>query len=495
MISLHDWQTIRRRCLIDKEPIARVAAETGYSRTTLRKYLNSDAPPSRQGAPTRVPQLEKYSNDIDLLLRETPDITAVRIQHLLKERYLEFSLRERAVRRFVAKRRGQYVPREVFIRQVYQPGDQAQYDFCDVQAQIKGEVVNMHLFSARLSYSTAWFARCYYAEDQPALFDGIAGAAAEFGGVTADGVFDNATTAIDKVLKGRDRKVNATFAGFIGSYATTMQYAAPRKGNEKGGVEGVHGYIRDNFFRPLPSASSLEELNNALLRYCREERSIRKYDGVIIADRLEEERLYLRPLPSIEPRPCTITHVKINKFSEVRFKTNRYSVPSQYAGRLAAIEVFATHIRMIVDHECIAEHERIFGKNLASIDPMHYVEVLERKHRAVERAEMLNNPRVPIQLRSLLRKLVDEDRDTAGKKFMRVWALLRNHSMADLVRAVDQAHQYGVTDPDAIALLLVQDRGSASTPLSMDTLPEKAKVAAPVANLACYETSLLAEAA
>ena len=28
-----------------------------------------------------------------------------------------------------------------------------------------------------------------------------------------------------------------------------VDFAAPAKGNEKGGVEGTHGFIKDNFFK------------------------------------------------------------------------------------------------------------------------------------------------------------------------------------------------------------------------------------------------------
>jgi transposase len=113
---------------------------------------------------------------------------------------------------------------------VYVPADQTQYDFKDVKAIVAGEEEALHLFQARLSCSTAWFVHCYRTEDQPALFEGFLRAGVEFGAVTRDGVFDNASTAVDKVLRGRHRKVNPEFAAFSGSLALSMQFAAPGKG-------------------------------------------------------------------------------------------------------------------------------------------------------------------------------------------------------------------------------------------------------------------------
>jgi hypothetical protein len=58
--------------------------------------------------------------------------------------------------------------------------------------------------------------------------------------------------------------LHTEFAALSGSLALHMQFAAPAKGNEKGGVEGLHGYIEDQFFRPMPDYQSLANLNTGL---------------------------------------------------------------------------------------------------------------------------------------------------------------------------------------------------------------------------------------
>jgi transposase len=54
------------------------------------------------------------------------------------------------------------IPSEAFVRLVYEAGGQVQFDFKDVAARIAGKEVGLKLFVARLSYSTAFFARCYF---------------------------------------------------------------------------------------------------------------------------------------------------------------------------------------------------------------------------------------------------------------------------------------------------------------------------------------------
>ena len=80
-------------------------------------------------------------------------------------------------------------------------------------------------------------------------------------------------------MRGRNRAENEAFAAFRGGLALHVAFAAPAKGNEKGGVEGVHGYIEDNFFRPIPSFADLDELNAALVVFCDASLSARAYDA------------------------------------------------------------------------------------------------------------------------------------------------------------------------------------------------------------------------
>ncbi len=147
-------------------------------------------------------------------------------------------------------------------------------------------------------------------------------------------------------------------------------------------------------------------------------------------------RSALRPLPAVLPATCIRDTVRINKFFEVTYKTNRYSVPSKFAHRDAVIEIFHDRIRVVVDGVLIAEPERVFGKHEAILDPLHFVDLLTFKHRAVVRAEVFRHRRFHHSLQSLLNGYVENDPASAGKRFMRVVTLLEDHPMHDLVNAV-----------------------------------------------------------
>src|ERR1019366_10179433 len=83
------------------------------------------------------------------------------------------------------------------------------------------------------------------------------------------------------------------------------------KGNEKGGVEGTHGFIEDNFFRPIPDFADFDELNSALAVFC--DASLTRViapNAESIGERFARERPLLQPLPSVLPRACASTMQK-----------------------------------------------------------------------------------------------------------------------------------------------------------------------------------------
>jgi transposase len=495
LISLDIWETIRIRCVRDNEPIKRVARELGISKNTVKKYVQANTPPLQKAPAGRVADMARFKSQVDDLLRTTPKITSARIAQIIRERYdPTFAIGERAVRMYVAARRARIVPKEAFVRLAYAPGDQVQFDFKDVIARIAGVEVALHMYVARLSYSTAFFARCYLSEDRPALFDGLVSACVRFGGVAREGVFDNASTAVKRILRGRERTMNDDFAAVCGALALRMQFAAPAKGNEKGGVEGLHGFIEDRFFRPVPEFKSLADLNRDLEAFA-ESYLDKRVSGESVRDRFERERSALRPLPVVLPATCVRDTVHINKFFEVTYKTNRYSVPSKFAHRDAVIEIFHDRIRVVVDGVLVAEPERVFGKHEAILDPLHFVDLLTFKHRAVVRAEVFRHRRFHHSLQSLLNGYVENDPASAGKRFMRVVTLLEDHPMHDLVNAVVAAAQRGTDDPAAIALLLRQEARPYQVVEPLRMTPGTRGGIRPVVNLDSYDITSLKESA
>jgi transposase len=491
------WETIRLRCRRDGEKIKPVARELGIAPNTLRKYLRQDGPPKRRRRP-RVKTLDRYRWHIDNLLKSTPKITAARVGSYLRQNVdAGFVADERTVRSYVAERRTLLVPKEAFLRAAYAPGDQSQFDFSPMSVMLAGVLVVVQLFVLRLSYSGRFMARASMRCDQPSLFAGLLAGFTAFGGLTRSSLFDNATTAVKHILRGRNREENEAFAAFRGSLALHVAFAAPAKGNEKGGVEGVHGYIEDNFFRPIPNVADLDELNAALVVFCDQSLSrVSTAHNETIGERFAREQPKLQAFPDVLPRACVNRYARINKFAEVCFERNSYSVPSQYAHRDAVIEVYENRVRVIVGDKAVAEHRRGFGSRERFLDPVHYIGLLAHKHRAAESALVLADGRIPDVLHQLFERYREADNGNATKRWTAVLELLADASAADLAQTVTHALACGTDDPAAIALLLRQRCNPAhAAELDRHSLPTSAQIQSPAIDLNAYATTQLMESA
>lgn len=491
---MDQWETIRLRCVRDREPVKLVARELGLSKNTVKKYIRSLLAPEHPGI-KRERRLDAYRYHIDNLIRRSPKITAVRIGAQLRA-FVDPDLQvsERSLREYVANRRREIVGKEAFVRALYVPGDQMQFDFTPVDMIVAGVLTRVHLFVARLSYSGRLFARVSFREDQVALFAGILGAVVHFGGVPRVGIFDNAKTAVTRILRGRNREENEAFRAFCGGLALEVEFAAPAKGNQKGGVEGANGFVEDNMFRPTPECERLEAFNLELDWFCRnDENRTSSVHREIIGERFAREQPALRPLPKVLPTACVRRIAQINKFAEVICDTNRYSVETRWAYRDAVLEIFEERLRIVVDDQVVAEHKRCTGKHQTMLDVRHAIELLAFKHRSVERAEIIAQSRLPAPLLALRDRLLEHDRARAGRAFVAVLRLLLTYSSEVVAECVSQALICGTLDPSAIALLVRQRTSPLPPAAPLLALRAPDGMQRPVVDLARYDLAVLSE--
>jgi len=122
-------------------------------------------------------------------------------------------------------------------------GHEGEADWGTATAILAGEAVQLKFFCMRSKYSGKPFVRFYPCERQQAFFDGHVHAFAFYGGVFPVLIYDNLTVAVRKVLQGRDRIEQDSFARFKAYYSFESRFCNPDSGNEKGGVEGLVGAL------------------------------------------------------------------------------------------------------------------------------------------------------------------------------------------------------------------------------------------------------------
>ena len=189
----------------------------------------------------------------------------------------------------------------VTIPQLHPPGEEAEVDFGEVSVWLAGVETVLPMFVLRLSHSGRAVHVCFAGEGQEAFLEGHTVALDRLGGVPRRIRYDNLSSAVTRVLRGRARVESDRFVALRSHYGFDSFFCEPgiAGAHEKGGVEGEVGRFRRRHLVPVPRVESLAELN-ALL-----EAADRSDDARHIAGRLatvgamaEAERPTLGPLPA-----------------------------------------------------------------------------------------------------------------------------------------------------------------------------------------------------
>ena len=247
-------------------------------RKTVRKMLSFSVPPGyRRGKPPRRPKLGPFTGIIDRILEDDRTShhkqrhTAKRIFDRLRDEY-GFTGGYTIVKDYVRERRLR--SREMFVPLVHSPGH-AQADFGEAMAVIGGVARKVHFLAFDLPHSDACFVKAYPAETTEAFCDGHNAAVAFFGGVPRSILYDNTKLAVARILGDGKRQRTRVFTELQSHYLFEDRFGRPGKGNDKGKVEGLVGFIRRNFLVPVPRAESFEALNDALAGQCRRRQAAR----------------------------------------------------------------------------------------------------------------------------------------------------------------------------------------------------------------------------
>ncbi|MFW8602540.1 IS21 family transposase, partial [Desulfobacterota bacterium M19] len=298
-------------------------------------------------------------------------------------------------------------------------GYEAEVDWGTAKAVIAGQAVRLKFFCMRSKYSGKHFVRFYDCERQQAFFDAHIQAFQFFGGVFPVLIYDNLTTAVQKVLRGRKRIEQEEYSKFKAYYNFESRFCNPASGNEKGGVEGGVGFTRRNYMVPVPEAASLAALNEQILKQCV------AYGGHKMAGRercvaelYEMEKPHLLALPVAAFSNVQTYDGKADKYATVIVDKNRYSVPSHYAGFKARIILRVDQVEIFICGKRQAVHERVYGNNKWCLKPEHYLELIQQRPMSFNSARPIRQWREtwPESLHRLLRRFCESQGETKGIK-------------------------------------------------------------------------------
>ena len=107
---------------------------------------------------------------------------------------------------------------KAFVPLAFELGEAFQLDWSEEGLVIGGIYLRLQVAHMKLCASRAFWLVAYASQGHAMLFDAHTRSSTALGGVTRRGIYDNMRTAVDKVLKGKGRVVNARFAVMCAHY-------------------------------------------------------------------------------------------------------------------------------------------------------------------------------------------------------------------------------------------------------------------------------------
>lgn len=454
------YARVRRAVQVDGVSEREAARQFGISRETVRKMLRYSLPPpgySRQ-QPIQRPKLGAWLGIIDQILEDDKARparqrhSAKRIFERLRDEYA-FPGGYTIVKDYVRQRK--LSQREMFVPLAHPPGH-AQADFGEAVVVIDGVEQKAHYFCMDLPQSDDCFVIAFPGETTEAFLEGHIQAFAYFGAVPQTILYDNTKLAVAQILGDGTRQRTRAFSELQSHYLFAERFGRPGKGNDKGKVEGLVGYVRRNFLVPVPRCSSWQELNAQLIEQCRKrrERRLRGHEQTI-GERFAKDREVLLPLPPVPYEACEKRTTRVTSLSLVRYRSNDYSVPTAYGHREVLVKGYVHAVVICCGNEVIARHIRSYEHEDMIFDPLHYLALLEQKPNALAQAAPLAGWQLPEEF-AQLRRLLEARLAKRGKReFVQVLRLLETFPQEEVVQAVRQALSLGAISFDAVKHLLL----------------------------------------
>jgi len=205
---------------------------------------------------------------------------------------------------------------------------------------------------------------------------------------------------------------------------------------------------------PVPEVESIEELNGPILNWCQKDLDRSHPDGEgTVRECLDKEKERLFPLPKRRYSCCRTQEAIVNKFSEVRFDHNLYSVPIKYAHKCVTIKGYVDRVKIVKDDGIIAEHPRSYARNQEILEPLHYILILKRKPHVLEHGRPFKDWRLP-RIFEEYRKILREREDRPEKEYIRLLLLHEDYTTQEIAQALSRAITFGSFSVDAVRILL-----------------------------------------
>lgn len=357
--------------------IVEIAEATGWHRTTVSNYLK-DGPPEPRAATPPV-MTEAWRARIGALLEAHPRLLAVSVHNKLRAE--GFTGSYPTVVRAVRDLRGpRFKPANAVSVPIHTaPGEEAQFDFCDVSSWAVrfGWSVPLFVFGMILSWSRWrmwWFTT---SQDRQHTFEGMVRFFDQIAGVPQVSRTDR--MGVLGRSQGRRFELFAPTVAFGAHHGMKITSCQARDAKRKGKIERPFRQLQETFLPEIEVdgiPADIAELNRRATAWLatRVHGIDSRTTGEKPAVRLESERPFLSPLPRdrFDTDYVEVRRVH-NVLPFVSIDANRYSVPPDALGHKVEIrrKVDTNTVEIRLAGRLVATHLLVTGRRVDVWDPTH----------------------------------------------------------------------------------------------------------------------------
>ena len=431
--------------------IKQIATELGLHAETVSTWLRRPSYEQRKAAP-RPSKLDPFKPQI-LRMLERHRYTAAQILDRLREEGYEGGYT--ILNSYVAKVRPPNRP--AYLTLHFEPGECAQVDWGHAGVINVGNTRRrLSFFVMVLCYSRMLYVEFTLAQTMEHFLACHQNAFEYFGASASRVMVDNLKSAVLSHPAGGPAVFNPRYIDFANHYGFEVRACNVGAANEKGRVENGVRYVRSSFLNGL-EIDEFAPINHACRHWLDTVANVRVHGETHRRpiDSFDEERPKLSPLPSAPydvglPRVVTAT----SRF-RVALDTNRYSVPSEYAGARLTLRVYPDKLLIYHQHNMIAEHTRSYERRRDFLHPDHERKLLAQRRRGREQLLLMQLMRISARAEEFIDGL-QARRLNAPHHIRKIVALAEIYGHDELARAIDDALEYQAFSCEYIANILGQ---------------------------------------
>jgi len=339
------------------QSIRAIAAATGVSRNTVRKYLRSPGVPTAKKRGKRGSKLDAFKPYVQQRLAEGVENCEVLLREL-KARGYEGS--SSTLKAYVHPLRRAASPK-VTMRFETEPGEQAQVDWGEFRYQTpEGGRRKLWCFVMVLSWSRAMYVEFVPKADTTTFIRCHLNAFAYLGGVPQRCLYDNSKLVVLDRDENGTPQFNERFLDFALRLGFSIQLCRPYRAQTKGRVENGVKYVRHNFWLTA-RFTDLADLNQQARVWYETVANIRVHGTTCErpCDRLQQERPQLKPLPGMERLQSFLRDERrVGRDAFVRWERAAYGVPWTWVGKDVQVQASETVVEIWAGDRRLAVHPR-----------------------------------------------------------------------------------------------------------------------------------------